>query len=558
MQHTKSFHKGHPKPQFYRPKYQVLDGEWDFYFDSEKNEKQSIIVPYSYGSSKSGITTREVYDKVIYIKKFKKPFNSPFYILHFDGIDYISKVYLNGKLLGTHKGGYDGFSFRLSNLEEENELRIIARDNRAIDTIRGKQTWRYSPFECFYFNTIGIYKSVWIEGVDDSYIESIKMDPSYQNKELVITANVFGDYDHIDIEVDGRSVSFRKHSVIKITKPRGWSVDNPYLYNIKLELIKDGVVKDTVLSYFGFNDVACKDKFVFLNGRKTFLKLVLDQGYSDEGELTLSENEMIQAITLMKQAGFIGARKHQKIEPEIFYYYCDILGYLLWEELPSPHEYSSDMIEEVKQQYPRIISEHYNHPCVIANVIFNESWGIQSISRYKEIRDEVRNLYDFIKSLVPNRLVITNDGWEHTKSDIVGVHNYERGYDNIKDFYINEYQNLNEHGNARANSHRTIFVPEFKYGGEPFMLTEFGGIALIEDAKGEAWGYGKAAANIEDFLRDYKDLILAIKDSRVFSGFCFTQVSDVQQEVNGLLNKNYAPKVELERIKVINDLIDAD
>jgi hypothetical protein len=315
------------------------------------------------------------------------------------------------------------------------------------------------------------------------------------------------------------------------------------------------VVKDFVLSYFGFNDIDSKEKWVYLNGKKTYLKLVLDQGYSDDGELTLSEEEMIKSIVLMKQAGFNGARKHQKIEPDIFYYYCDILGYLLWEELPSPHEYSSEMMEEVKKQYPRIIFEHYNHPCVIANVIFNESWGIQPISHYQEIRNQVRGLYDFIKILVPNRLVISNDGWEHTKSDIIGLHNYNRGYEKIKDFYTKEVKVLNENGNAKANDSRSVFAPDFKYSGEPLMLTEFGGIALVKDAQDGAWGYGKAAYDIEEFVRDYKDLILAIKDSHAFTGFCFTQVSDVQQEVNGLLDKKYVSKVNLEQIKAINELI---
>ena len=335
-----------------------------------------------------------------------------------------------------------------------------------------------------------------------------------------------------------------------------WSTDSPSLYDVILTLYVDDEKIDEITTYFGFNEIKIKDRHVFLNDVDTYFKLILDQGYFPKTYYTGSEDEFIKDLTLIKECGFNGLRKHQKIESPLFYYYCDTLGLLLWQEMPSPHAYSFEMIKNARREILNQIDDHFNSPSIVAYVIFNESWGVNEIAKDKEESSEVTSMYHLVKDYIKNtRLVISNDGWEHTLSDILSFHNYEETYDKIFNLYKESIDLINkkDYKSVKANETKYMFAKEFKVNEDaPLMLTEFGGIAYAKD-KDKGWGYGDSVKDEKEYLKKLSSLMEAIYDLKEIRGYCLTQLSDVEQEVNGLFDFNRKPKVDIKEIKKLND-----
>ncbi len=588
--HTKSYRKNHPNPQFLREPFVSLNGEWDFIFDDKDigrkenypivfpKESMTIVVPYSfeYPSSKvndDGIHQIVWYHKVLNLVKGKT------YLLHFDGVDYSAEVYLNGKMIKTHVGGYSGFAIELKDgvLDGENHLVVRVEDDYSCLHSRGKQRWQDHNYECFYRETTGIYKDVYLEEVKESYLSSLRMDPSYYERNIKIEFELSHYMEGLEIETE---ISYHGKKIVKsreeacrnifsvtydITddtdtmKVHGWDASYPNLYDIVFRLYHNGEKIDEVFSYFGVCNWKASGKSIYSNGDRRFMKLILDQGYSKKGGLTLTEDEMISDIMMMKDIGLNGCRKHEKIESSLFYYYADILGYYLWQELPSAYEYREKTISNLTKEWLDVLQEHHNHPSIAALVVFNESWGLRSVKENKEMQEGMQGLYHLTKCMEKNRFVISNDGWEHTDSDLLTLHNYGSTYqalmkeygrketDNHKDFYSRE---VIAHPNGREYT-----IKGYDNSDKPVLLTEFGGIAFEKD-KDVGWGYGKAAKGEEEFLSRLKGLVDAIFDSGFFCGYCLTQLSDVQQEVNGLLSEDReykADKLKLQEIFSRND-----
>ncbi|MEA2734202.1 MAG: hypothetical protein QOE14_653, partial [Humisphaera sp.] len=285
-----------------------------------------------------------------------------------------------------------------------------------------------------------------------------------------------------------------------------------------------------------------------LNGRMVDLKLVLDQGYWRESGLTApSDAALRRDVELVKELGFNGVRKHQKIEDPRFLYWADKLGLMVWEEMPSPYRFSQQAIERLTREWLAAMARDISHPCIICWVPFNESWGMPDLPNVAAQREFLRGVYHLTKSFDPNRPVIGNDGWEMVTTDIVAIHDYERVPANISKRYARDAETLADLFKYERPGHKQLLLEGCPYENRPIMLTEFGGIAYSKDTK-HTWGY-KRAATPREFGKQYGDLLAAVRAMPLFSGFCYTQFTDTYQEANGLLYMDRTPKVPIKEIR---------
>ena len=336
---------------------------------------------------------------------------------------------------------------------------------------------------------------------------------------------------------------------------KSWTPESPFLYDVVFEELVDGVVVDRVKSYFGMRKIHSENGMTYLNNRPYYFKLVLDQGYFPKSLMTApSDEDLLKDITLAKEMGFNGCRKHQKVEEARFMYHADRLGYLIWTELPSTAIYDTKYIPQIVNEWMRIIQRDYNSPSVVSWVPLNESWGVANINQDVLQQNYSLALYHLAKSMDSTRFVISNDGWEQTTTDLCAIHNYAHGSkDELKK--QQQFEESLKTKEAILNyypAHRNIYAQGFKHQGEPILLTEFGGISFNGSDK-NGWGYTSVLKE-QDFLNEYKRLITNIADSEIIAGYCYTQLTDVMQEVNGLLKYNREPKTDLTKIKEINDL----
>lgn len=327
-----------------------------------------------------------------------------------------------------------------------------------------------------------------------------------------------------------------------------WSVDHPALYDLEVNVYKKGKLVDTVGSYFALREYTVKGDKIILNSRPFYARLLLDQGYWTESGLTPPDEEaLIKDIEICKEMGFNGVRKHQKVEDERYFYYADILGFTVWCELPSNHWKSDASAVQITEEWLEIVRANYNHPSLVTWVVFNESWGVRNILSNSAQSNLATALYYLTKSIDTMRPVISNDGWEHAVSDILTLHDYEQDGKKLYERYdslakVTQGSNLNDQPFPYANG--------YSYCGQPVIFSEFGGTAYVCDER-RGWGYGDGVGGDEEFLTRFGELVGAI-DKLDFSGFCYTQITDVQQEVNGLLHEDRSPKVPLAEIKARN------
>ena len=448
MKHTKSYHEGHPNPQGYRPDFLLLNGKWNFLFDDEDvglskkyyenfpKTKLIINVPYAYESPRSGIEDKSEHNVLWYQKSFDYEKKKDIVLLHIEKSDYLTKVWLNGNYVGEHKGGYDAFTFDVSKhlVKGNNSLVIRVYDSKDARQPRGKQTWKATPFECFYHGTSGIYGDVWLEEVDAVYIKCFILTPIAKERKLKVKAlfseESIGAKFTINATFAGKNVAKHEYLITNSIQEfellipgelKLWSTETPHLYDLELCIGS----ADKVLSYFGFNDVGIRGKYITLNEKETYLKFVLDQGYFWGGDLTATYEDFMIDINYLKAAGFNGVRKHEKVESKLFFYLADRYGLLNWVEYPSPHLFDNNKADVLKEQWTNIIKEHMSHPSVMAYVCYNESWGVHQILTDTDQQKFTVELYHLTKKIDPHRLAISNDGWEHTESDLLTVHNYQ-------------------------------------------------------------------------------------------------------------------------------------
>lgn len=578
MLHTKSYHKGHPNPQLYRENYISLNGEWDFLFDEldEGMEKEyykhfpkdnlKIIVPYPYQAKASGINIPDKHIDVIwYHKNIRIDDLNKTYLLTFLAVDYETILFVNGHRAFKHVGGYDSFRVDISKylVKGDNEIVLRVRDETSIDQIRGKQTWRDRTFECFYTDTSGIVLPVYLEILNDKYIKYFFFKGDYYNKVLKIhleadsnlkyRIEIFKRGEDSTIKDEVFSCDALEHE-IKFEEVLPWSYDDPYLYDVKLSLLDKDVVVDEVLTYFGFISFSSKEGHIFVNDTDTYLKFVLDQGYFPDVITTPTEEQIILDLENIRECGFNGLRKHEKIECPLFFYYADILGLYMWQECPSAHWYSFYSMVRYSEQLPRQIRDHFSHPCIMTYVIFNESWGIQDLFRYPEMRENVDKLYDLVKSMSLDRFVVSNDGWEHCKSDLLTFHNYA-AYEKDLVNEISSFEPLKKGENIKiASWGKKMFASdEYHYQGQPILFTEFAGIAFDYSNKTREWGYGEKVHDEQGYLDRYASQLRYIKKMKDIRGFCMTQLTDVEIEKNGIYTFERKPKMDIAKVRELHE-----
>lgn len=387
--------------------------------------------------------------------------------------------------------------------------------------------------------------------------------------ETVITIGEYqkGDCLKIQVRYDGELVkllcisadSVRTRVVLSL-KPEDyideihyWTPESPNLYDVEVYLVRNEQILDKVETYFGMRKVHIDDGRIMLNNVPYYLKMVLDQGYWKESGLTAPDDDALkQAILYMKAMGFNGVRKHQKIEDPRFYYWADKLGILVWGEVPSAYEFCDKEIRNIVRDFTEFIRRDYNHPSIIAWVPLNESWGVRKMLTDKKQQNFGETLYHMAKAMDESRLVSTNDGWENVKTDIVGIHDYEDSGDGILDKYRSERMETPENlfpGRRRLFAYQN----EYEKGKQALLMTEYGGIAMVSDTeKGNGWGYNRPVRTREEWMERYRCITTAIMSVPEIAGFCYTQLTDVYQEVNGILDMDHCPKFNLEEIRKIN------
>jgi beta-galactosidase/beta-glucuronidase len=580
---TEPMRTEYPRPQFVRKDWVHLNGAWEFEFDDKQvGRKQkwhhgtaafsrTIQVPFSFESKLSGIGEPDFHDTVWYRRSFTvaEGWAGRRVQMHFGAVDYKANVWVNGEHVATHEGGHTPFSADITDalIPGSNVVVVLAEDySLNLSLPRGKQYWEPQSKGIFYTRTTGIWQTVWLEAVESVHLDKVRMTPDIDKGELEIRPVVtgFNPQDELRLKVE---VSFKGEQVIEdiyslreaeemrtvilphyqgFRRCHLWTPETPNLYDITFTLICNGQVVDEAASYFGMRKVSVENGQLMLNNRFYYMRLVLDQGYFPDGNLTPPSDDAIRGdVELTKELGFNGARKHQKLEDPRYHYWCDKLGLLVWGEAANAYQYSDAYVQRFTREWQESIERDYNHPCIVAWVPLNESWGVWNIKDNEFQQHHALAMYHLTHSLDRTRLVVSNDGWEHMKTDLCTIHDYEPSQQVLEERYRTAESSVN---GLRPHS-KLPFVGGTSYEGQPILVSEFGGISF-KKSDWEGWGYSGADSD-EDFVSKLRAVIEPMLTSPVLQGFCYTQLTDVEQEINGLLTYDRKPKVPIEQMREI-------
>lgn len=589
---------GYPRPQLARSDWTCLNGSWQFVIDHEGAHRYpknvtfgdtNIVVPFAPETPASGIKDTSFYKAVWYRRQVDAPAmkTGDRLILHFGAVDYNARVWVNNQFVVEHEGGYTPFSADITDHVAAGEAFVIcvrAEDNpHDLEKNRGKQDWEESPHGIWYRRTTGIWQTVWMEVVPNTSLQSVTWTPSIDDFTLhfalrfdgpltdqmrVAVKLASGDEVLADVSyaLTGRDVrggemkrsvqltglsepsDLPDGSIDRIRERYFWHPNHPNLIDATIEL-RDagGATVDTVRSYAQLVKAETKGDRVYINNCADRLRLVLDQGYWAETGMTPPDDEAIKEdIRLIKEAGFNGVRKHNKLEDPRFLYWADRLGLFVWEELPSAYHFTARSMSRSVQCWTEAIERDRNHGCIIAWVPINESWGVLQLPTSSLQREFQRSMYRMTKSLTRGAIVIGNDGWEMVESDIVAVHDYDADTARIAARYAP--QNLEHLFNEEKPGGRVLLLDGMSYRDKPIMITEFGGIKLSKESG--SWGYSEAKTP-EELAARYGELMAVIHALPVLGGFCYTEFTDVYQEANGLFWMDRSPKFSLEVMRKV-------
>lgn len=571
-----------PRPDMFRENWIDLNGNWKFAFDDEERGMRhkwyenhdyglSIQVPFCYQSRQSGIHDTEKHFCLWYERKapVTEAMKGKRVWLHFGAVDYESVVWINGYYAGNHKGGFTPYSLDITELIDfggkDFTVTVYCRDDDSIEKPRGKQHWAPETDRCWYTATSGIWQNVWLELTPGYRLEHIKITPDIDKKtaeiifrfsEKPVKGYVEWRLKFREKELKGGKLSISKEKerlIISIenedpidNKLHLWEPEHPNLYELEAEVYDGGRLQDRVETYFGMRKIERRGEHIYLNHFPLYQRLVLDQGYWAESLMTPPSGEaLLKDLELVKKMGFNGVRKHQKAEDPRFLYYADLMGILVWEEMPSMYEFGEEGMHAFFTEYMQMLERDYNHPCIIVWVPFNESWGIRDVLWDERQQSFARSVYELTRAFDETRLISTNDGWESLPADMVGIHDYESDPEKLFRVYEDKEKLL---GYTAVG--KMICSRAFTYGGEPVLLSEFGGIAM-EDGREESWGYHEKAADSSVLKEKIKGLVETIKNLSYLEGYCYTQLTDVEQETNGLLYADRSPKFDLEDMEEI-------
>ncbi|WP_437285838.1 glycoside hydrolase family 2 protein [Sorangium sp. So ce406] len=574
---------GYPRPQLRRAGWTSLNGTWAFALDPEARWRRPgevvwdrvIEVPFSPETEQSGIGEMGFCCACFYRRTFEAPDlrEGERLILHFGAVDYEATVWLEGSLVARHVGGYTPFSVDVTDhlgASGPQEIIVRAEDDPAdLAKPRGKQDWQREPHSIWYPRTTGIWQTVWMERVPSTSIGAVRWASSLARWEIDCLARVAGarrddlrlrvrlHYDDALLADDTYAiVAGEVHRRVALSDPgiddfRNhllWSPESPTLIQAELELLgPDGEVLDRVRSYTALRSIAVQGDRIVLNGRPLSLRMVLDQGYWPGSGMTPPDDHALRRdVELARAMGFNGVRKHQKIEDPRYLYWADTLGLLVWEEMPSAYRFTAQSVERLTREWIDVIDRDYSHPCVMAWVPFNESWGVPNLPDNARERHWVEALYHLTTTLDATRPVVGNDGWESVATDIIGIHDYDTDAERIARRYHAEEVRPRLFQRERPGGRLLVLGGKVQTSDLPIILSEFGGIALRRGIPG-SWGYS-LCDDAGSFARAYEALLAAVRSVELLSGFCYTQLADTYQEANGLLYADRTPKFPLQEI----------
>ena len=606
----------YPRPQFVRENNWInLNGEWDFVFDdaniglkerwylkkSLNNFDRKILVPFCFQSKLSGIEDTSFHEVFWYRKEFtfEKENDDKKVLLHFGAVDYSCIIYLNQTYVGSHEGGYIGFSLDITNYIEENNVLVVRVEDPSqdLEIPRGKQFWKSEIDSIFYPRVSGIWQTVWLESLSPEFqINDLKITPDIDKSEVMFEININGisfselylfveilfnnqtiAQDDINLDFIGK-IGQRKNKKVfkeriekyhkkifdenptrfkfKVTIPENlmflWDTNNPNLYDLSLKIQneKTGEIYDEISSYFGMrkisiSDFGNNDKQILLNGKPLYQKLFLVQGYWPDSLYTPPSDDLIKKdIQYVIDFGFNGLRTHQKAFDPRFLYWCDKMGVLVWGEIGNAYRFSVKSQLRLINEFVAEVERDYNHPSIIAWVPLNEGWGVSGAERDPKRGYYTSALYFLIKSIDSTRLIIDNDGWWHTENnDVCTRHSYTK------------MELLPATLEEEIRSHKTsvprVYLKPYEYKGEPIIYSEIGGFGydFNEDIE-KKWGYGSLIEDSEGFFERVLELLKEFDARKEWiQGFCYTELYDQFQEINGLLTFDRKPKFPPHKLK---------
>jgi len=549
---TKIPRSEYPRPQMVRNNWMNLNGYWQFQFDwgrsgrncdmmnRERLEKQ-ILVPFCPESKLSGICYTDFIPACWYARKFTlnaAQLNGRV-LLHFEAVNYECQVWVNGQSVGTHWGGYTPFTLDITKQvrEGDNALSVyVENDVRNPLQPRGKQSEILQSHGCDYTRCTGIWQTVWLEFVPNTYIENYRCTPDGENDSVQfevffggaptrkhLQVSVTYDGKHMGgahINADGNTVRF----AVELAEKHLWEPLDPKLYDLKISMFTENSCNDSITGYFGLRNVAWTDKGVLINGKPVFQRLVLDQGYYPDGIYTApSDDALRRDIQLSLDLGYNGARMHEKVFERRYLYWADRMGYMVWGEYGN---WGLDVsqtaaLKSYVEPWLESIRRDYNSPALVGWCPFNETWDRCGRRQDNGVLSAV---YFITKAVDPTRPVIDTSGHYHVVTDIFDVHDYEQNVE----VFASHYAPMAQGGQVYNN-----FPDRQSYSGQPYMVSEYGGIKWNEQNSG-GWGYGNAPKTVEEFVERYVGLTRVLLQNPRICGLCYTQLYDVEQEQNGI------------------------
>ncbi|MSR83200.1 MAG: beta-galactosidase [Candidatus Latescibacteria bacterium] len=558
----------YPRPQMVRQEWMNLNGTWEFETDPGLSGEarglhqgspftRQITVPFCLESRLSGVQEKDFMPCVWYRRRGTLPagWQGKRVLLHFGAVDYDTTVWVNGERAGTHRGGYSSFTFEITALLKKEENEIVVRavdDTRSFLQPSGKQSPQFNSYGCHYTRTTGIWQTVWLEAVPAAYLHSFRLYPDLDQGKLTVQARVEGPTEglvlHCRAQADGKvvgEVGLGAHGFLffslELARVRAWEPEDPFLYDLEFVLEREGEELDRVASYFGLRKIHIEGTRMLINDRPLFQRLVLDQGFYPDGIYTAPTDEALKGdIELSMAMGFNGARLHEKVFEPRFLYWADRMGYLVWGEYPNwglDHAHPS-ALERVLGEWLEVVERDFNHPAIVGWCPFNET----PTSQNPEL---LRLIFRATKAADPTRPVIDTSGYVHVQTDVYDCHSYEQNPEKFAALFAP----FREGGEVWRNFPQA----DAQYRGQPYFVSEYGGIWWNpgqEDQK--AWGYGDRPTTEAEFLARYRALTETLLANPRMFGFCYTQLTDVEQEVNGLYTYDRRPKFAPELIHRIN------